>query len=47
MKGMGRIWQGAGTVNSLLGSFSTEPRLLENTLDLHTDAVDTAIGEAH
>ena len=28
MKGMGRVWQGAGTVNSLLES-STEPRLLE------------------
>jgi len=28
MKGMGRIWQGAGTVNSLLAS-SIEPRLLE------------------
>ena len=28
MKGMGRIWQGAGTVNSVLAS-SIEPRLLE------------------
>jgi radical SAM superfamily enzyme YgiQ (UPF0313 family) len=28
MKGMGRIWQGAGTVNSLMAS-GTEPRLLE------------------
>ncbi|MEZ5354655.1 MAG: radical SAM protein [Bryobacteraceae bacterium] len=28
MKGMGRVWQGAGTVNSLLES-RTEPRLLE------------------
>jgi hypothetical protein len=28
MNGMDRIWQGAGTVNSLLAS-SSEPRLLE------------------
>jgi hypothetical protein len=29
MKGMGRIWQGAGTDNSLLLASSAEPRLLE------------------
>jgi radical SAM superfamily enzyme YgiQ (UPF0313 family) len=32
MKGMGRIWQGAGTVNSILES-SVEPRLLEKAAE--------------